>query len=59
MGIFYNVHCLQSLFLENKFITVDAQMKNTIYTFQLKSFQQKMRCFFRFFSEKVKNHMSP
>ena len=37
--LFWNYYALFRLFLENNIITNDAQRKNTVYKFQLKSFE--------------------
>ena len=50
---FYNVCYLQCLFLiENNIITDDAQRTNTVYTYQLKSFEHKNVMLYQVFLRK-------
>ena len=45
--LFWNYYALFRLFLENNIITNDAQRKNTVYKFQLKSFEHNKGVLFR------------
>ena len=54
-ALFHNLYYLQRLFLENNIITNDAQRKNTVYKFQLKSFEHnKGVLFWSLFQKKWK-----
>ena len=53
--LFWNYYALFRLFLENNIITNDAQRKNTVYKFQLKSFEHnKGVLFWSLFQKKWK-----
>ena len=46
-ALFHNFYYLQRLFLENNIIINVAQRKNTVYKFQLKSFEHNKGVLFR------------